>query len=51
MKYLSIFLTILFIWIAILLIAILRPKDVNFQIFLLTIVCTIILFLIGFVKK
>ena len=51
MKYLSIFLTILFIWIAILIIAVLRPKDVNFNIFLLTIICTVVLFLIGFVKK
>ena len=51
MKYLSIFFSILFIWLAILLIALLRPQDINFQIFLLTISCTVILFLIGFVKK
>lgn len=51
MKYISIFFTILLIWIAVLIIAATRSEEANFQLFLIVISCTVILFLIGFVKK
>lgn len=52
MKYLSIFFTILFIWVAVLLIALTRDSATEiFQLYLAVMVSTIILFLIGFAKK
>lgn len=52
MKYLSIFFTILFIWIAVLLIALTRDSATEiFQLYLAVMVSTAILFLIGFAKK
>ncbi|MCY3804348.1 MAG: hypothetical protein OXF85_00505 [Candidatus Saccharibacteria bacterium] len=51
MKYLSILFTILLIWISILIIVAVRPEETGFELFLTVIVCTLALFLIGFVKK
>jgi hypothetical protein len=52
MKYISIFFTILFIWIAVVFMAFSR-SDTNeiFELYLAAMVSTIILFLIGFAKK
>ena len=52
MKYLSIFITIVFIWLAVILIALTR-KDPNeiFELYLAVMTSTVILFLIGFAKK
>lgn len=52
MRYASIFFTILFIWLAVILIALTRQKSNEiFQLYLTVMVCTILLFLIGFGKK
>jgi len=52
MKYLSIFFTILFIWIAVLLMALTRDDTTEiFQLYLAVMVSTVVLFLIGFAKK
>lgn len=52
MKYLSIFFTILFIWIAVILMALTRESTKEiFQLYLAVMVSTVILFLIGFAKK
>ncbi|MFZ1324296.1 MAG: hypothetical protein WAQ57_04035 [Candidatus Saccharimonadales bacterium] len=52
MKYLSIFFTILFIWVAVLLMALTRDKTAEiFQLYLAVIVSTVVLFLIGFARK
>lgn len=52
MKYLSIFFTILFIWVAILLMAVTRDDTGEiFQLYLAVMASTVILFLIGFAKK
>ena len=51
MKYLSVFFTILLVWIAALLIAAFRPTEAGMTLFLMTVGCTLILFLIGFAKK
>jgi hypothetical protein len=52
MKYLSIFMTILLIWVAVILIALTRNSASEvFQLYLALMVCTIALFLIGFGKK
>ena len=52
MKYLSIFFTILFIWVAIILMAITRDKSSEiFQLYLAVMFSTLVLFLIGFAKK
>jgi len=52
MKYISIFFTILLIWIAVILMALTReaPTEI-FQLFLAAIVSTVVLFLIGFSRK
>jgi len=52
MKYISIFFTILLIWIAIILMALTRsnPTEV-FELFLAAIASTLVLFLIGFTRK
>ena len=52
MKYLSIFFTILFIWVAVILMAITRDDSTEiFQLYLAVMVSTLVLFLIGFAKK
>lgn len=52
MKYLSIFFTILFIWVAVLLMALTRSETAEiFQLYLAVMVSTLILFMIGFAKK
>lgn len=52
MKYISIFFTILLIWIAAILMALFRESDdQTFRLFLATVTCTTILFMIGFAKK
>lgn len=52
MKYLSIFFTILFIWIAVILMALTRDDTTEiFQLYLAVMLSTVILFLIGFAKK
>lgn len=52
MKYASIFFTILLIWVAIILMALTRKNpDEIFQLYLVAIVSTLILFLIGFTRK
>lgn len=52
MKYLSIFFTILFIWIAVILMALTRDSTSEiFQLYLAVMLSTVILFLIGFAKK
>jgi len=52
MKYASIFFTILFIWLAIIIMAFSSPstKEV-FQLYLTVMLSTIVLFLIGFARK
>lgn len=52
MKYLSVFITILLIWVAVILIALTRNSSSEiFQLYLALMVSTILLFLIGFGKK
>jgi hypothetical protein len=52
MKYASIFFTILLIWIAVILMAVIRKSSQEvFQVYLTVMACTIFLFLIGFGKK
>jgi hypothetical protein len=52
MKYLSIFFTILFIWIAVIVMAITRDKTSEvFALYIAVMISTLILFLIGFAKK
>jgi len=52
MKYLSIFFTILFIWVAVLLMALTRDDTSEImQLYLVVMLSTIVLFLIGFAKK
>lgn len=52
MKYLSIFFTILFIWVAVLLMALTRDDTAEImQLYLVVMLSTIVLFLIGFAKK
>ena len=51
MKYISIFFTILFIWIAALMAVTFRPGENTFTLFVIVVACTAILFLIGFGKK
>lgn len=52
MKYLSIFFTILFIWVAVILMALTRDNTSEiFQLYLAVMLSTVILFLIGFAKK
>ena len=53
MKYLSIFFTVLLIWIATILMAFSRNDDPEevFRLFLVVVGCTLVLFLIGFAKK
>jgi putative effector of murein hydrolase LrgA (UPF0299 family) len=52
MKYISIFFTIVFIWVAVLIMSLTREKTEEiFQLYLAVMVSTFILFLIGFAKK
>jgi hypothetical protein len=52
MKYASIFFTILFIWLAVIIMAITRKSASEvFQLYLAVTACSIVLFLIGFAKK
>ena len=52
MKYASIFFTILFIWLAIIIMALTRSDTHEiYQLYLAVMACTVILFLIGFAKK
>ena len=52
MKYISIFFTILFIWIAVILMAFARSSaNEIFELYLAVMASTIVLFLIGFAKK
>lgn len=56
MKYISIFFTVLLIWIAVVLIAVFRGGETAgdgdiLRLFFITIAGTLILFLIGFAKK
>ena len=52
MKYMSIFFTILLIWIAVIVIALARQEEEStFILFLITLASTFVLFLIGFAKK
>lgn len=52
MKYISIFFTILLIWVAIILMAFTRSDSSSiFQLFLAAIGSTLVLFLIGFTRK
>ncbi len=52
MKYISIFFTILFIWIAVIFMAFSRDNTNEiFELYLAVMVSTIVLFLIGFAKK
>ena len=52
MKYISIFFTILLIWIAVILMAITRSSATEvFELFLAAIASTVVLFLIGFSRK
>jgi hypothetical protein len=52
MKYASIFVTILLIWVAVILMAITRtdPNQI-YELYLAVIACTLALFLIGFARK
>jgi len=52
MKYLSIFFTILLIWIAVILMALTRndTKEI-YELYLLVTTCSTVMFLIGFAKK
>jgi len=52
MKYASIFFTILFIWLAIIIMAFTRTNTEEiYQLYLVVMACTVIMFLIGFAKK
>jgi len=52
MKYASIFFTILFIWLAIIIMAFTRTNTQEiYQLYLVVMACTVIMFLIGFAKK
>jgi hypothetical protein len=52
MKYASIFFTILFIWLAIIIMALSRNDTREiYQLYLIVMVCTVVMFLIGFAKK
>lgn len=52
MKYISIFFTILLIWIAVILMALTRTNATEvFELFLAAILSTVVLFLIGFARK
>lgn len=52
MRYVSIFFTILLIWIAVVLMALTRQEAGEiFQLFLVVVACTVVLFMIGFAKK
>lgn len=52
MKYISIFFTILFIWVAVIIMAFTRNNTNEiFELYLAVMVSTIVLFLIGFAKK
>jgi hypothetical protein len=52
MRYVSIFFTILLIWIAVILMALTRDNAGEiFQLFLAVIASTVVLFMIGFAKK
>lgn len=52
MKYASIFVTILLIWVAVILMALTTADSSEiFQLYLATIVSTFVLFFIGFAKK
>ncbi|MEK7472164.1 MAG: hypothetical protein AAB624_02850 [Patescibacteria group bacterium] len=52
MKYISIFFTILLIWIAVILMAFTRSSEGElFDLYLTVMVSTLILFLIGFARK
>lgn len=52
MRYASIFMTILFIWIAVILMALTRHNaDEIFQLYVAVMICTVALFLIGFARK
>lgn len=52
MKYVSIFFTILLIWVAVILMALTRNNTTEiFELFLAAIASTLVLFLIGFTRK
>lgn len=52
MKYASIFFTILFIWLAVIIMTLTRSQTNEiFQLYLVAMLSTVILFLIGFAKK
>lgn len=52
MKYASIFVTIVLIWIAVILMAVTRPSSGEvFELYVSAIISTLILFLIGFTRK
>lgn len=52
MKYASIFFTILFIWLAIIIMAFTRTDTQEiYQLYLIVMACTVVMFLIGFAKK
>lgn len=52
MKYLSIFFTILFIWVAVILMALTRANTREiFQLYVAAMISTVVLFLIGFARK
>jgi hypothetical protein len=52
MKYASIFFTILFIWLAIIIMAFTRTDTREiFELYLAVMLCTVAMFLIGFAKK
>lgn len=52
MKYISIFFTILFIWIAVIFMALTRNNGTEtFELYLAVMASTVILFLIGFARK
>jgi hypothetical protein len=52
MKYASIFFTLLFIWLAVIIMAFSRSDAREiFQLYLSVMVCSVVLFMIGFAKK
>ncbi len=52
MKYASIFATILFIWVAVIIMALTRQDSAEvFHLYLAVMVCSVVLFLIGFSRK
>jgi hypothetical protein len=52
MKYVSMFLTILLIWVAVILMALTRNSSHDiFNLYLIVMICTMVLFFIGFAKK